>query len=66
MAMICVSGGRECDGCMACKASNAVGICEGCGMRIYEFEDYYDINGELVHEECLLDWAAQYVVGNKH
>jgi len=36
------------------------GECAECGDLIYKHEDYYDIDGMLLHEECLTDWAAQY------
>lgn len=37
------------------------GRCTHCGADIYEYDDYYDFNGEcLVCDNCLIDWAAQY------
>ena len=37
------------------------GSCAHCGADIYEYDDYYDFEGEwLVHDNCLVDWAAQY------
>lgn len=39
-----------------------IGTCAGCGGDIYDDESYYDIDGELVHEDCLDRWAEQYRV----
>ena len=36
------------------------GACTHCGEDIYDWEDYYDIDGTLLHDDCLIDWAAQY------
>ena len=65
MAMTCVTLGRECDGCMNCeKAAEVVGTCAACGDEIYEDDDRYEIYGELVHEDCLREWAEGFrVVG---
>ena len=63
MAMICRNGARECDGCMACYPEpEIVGKCDGCGDEIHSDEDYFDINGELIHEDCLYSWAERYRV----
>lgn len=61
MAMICGTLGRECNGCMRCeKEAEIVGICESCREEIHAGEDYYDINGDLLHDDCLLNWARKY------
>lgn len=63
MAMICVNGCRECDGCGACQKDPApLGYCVTCGEAIVFGDDYYEIDGELIHEDCLTDWAAQFRV----
>ena len=31
-----------------------------CNEAIYEDEDHYDIDGDLLHEECLVEWAEQF------
>ena len=63
MAMICKSGARECDGCMSCQPEpEIIGECAACGDLIYACDDVYDIEGDLVHEECLFDWAEKYRV----
>lgn len=61
MAMLCVNGARECDGCMACQEEpKEIGPCEYCGAPVCEGDEYYDIHGELVHWDCLRDWAKMY------
>lgn len=63
MAMSCVTLGRECSGCMSCeREAEVVGICEACREEIHAGDDYYDIEGDLLHEDCLLDWAWKYKV----
>lgn len=65
MAMICVDGCRECTGCMKCQAEpELIGICEECGAEIYSGDDYYDIEGNLIHEDCLTGWAERFRVVN--
>jgi len=60
MSLPCIRGG-ECTGCMNCYPEpEFAGECAECGDLIYKHEDYYDIDGMLLHEECLTDWAAQY------
>lgn len=61
MAMVCVKGCRECDGCGACEREpEGIGVCEYCGETIYAYETHYDIYGELVHEDCLREWAEEH------
>ena len=61
MAMSCIHGGKECDGCMACWNEPApIGECAYCHEPIYAGEDHYDIEGELIHEDHLVDWASKY------
>lgn len=31
--------------------------CDYCGGEIYEGEDIYEIDGDIIHEDCLLDYA---------
>ena len=31
--------------------------CDQCGGEIYVGEEYYDIDGDLIHEDCLCDYA---------
>ena len=65
MALTCVSGGRECDGCQDCfPEPPVIGTCEACRAEIHAGEDHYNIEGDLLHDDCLLDWAWKYrVVG---
>lgn len=62
MAMGCIYGGRECDGCMRCqKEPRSIGACSACGEPITtDDEFYYNIEGELVHDDCLREWAEKY------
>lgn len=41
---------------------SVIGKCEHCGDYIYADEDYYDIEGEIIHEDCLREWAEKYLV----
>ena len=62
MAMICIHGG-ECTGCMSCqKEPEPIGRCVQCGADIYPSDDHYNIEGELVCDDCLTDWARKYKV----
>lgn len=57
MAQACVRGGRECTGCSNCISSKYIGICDECSDPILEGEDYYEIDGLLLHEDCLREYA---------
>lgn len=64
MAQVCVNGARECDGCGYCyehRSGERIGLCEHCSDPIYEADSYYDIDGTLIHWDCLREWAAQYL-----
>lgn len=37
-----------------------VGDCEWCKSEIMGWDDYYDIEGVLVHDDCILDYLRQY------
>ena len=37
-----------------------IGRCEHCGEPIYANEDYYEIGDELLHEDCLSEWAEKF------
>ena len=30
--------------------------CEHCGMEIYEGEDFYDLGGTPIHEDCFYEY----------
>ena len=36
------------------------GRCIHCDEDIYEGEPHYDIDGDLLHEDCLWGWAQEY------
>ena len=38
-----------------------VGICERCKEPIYGWEDYYDIEGVLLHYDCEFGYMARYL-----
>jgi hypothetical protein len=44
------------------QESDTIGWCEHCGEPIYAGEDYYEIYGEIIHEDCLRDWAEKHLV----
>lgn len=50
--MICITGAKECDGCMACQEAKVV-LKSDEGEPIYEGETYYDIDGMIVTPEEL-------------
>lgn len=60
MAMTCVTGGRECDGCGNCQENHnsAVGICCDCGEPIVDGIEYLNLDGRLYCELCLYDMPA--------
>lgn len=64
MALGCVHGSRECNGCMRCQYVKRykVGNCEHCSDVIYKDDNYYDIDGEMVHYDCLREWARKFEV----
>lgn len=61
--MICKSGARECDGCGSCfTVPKSIGRCAACKEPIYATEDRYDMDGDLLHEDCLTEWAQPHLV----
>ena len=34
--------------------------CAQCGETVYDYEDYYDFYGDVVHDDCILDFVAQF------
>lgn len=44
----------------ASREAPVIGECEYCHEPIHEGEDYYDIDGTLLHDDCDLDWLRQY------
>ena len=39
-----------------------VGLCECCGEAVYDYEDYYDIDGILLHSDCMTGYMDQFLV----
>lgn len=37
------------------------GYCDFCGGEIYVGEEVYGINGDIIHEDCLLDYAKKNI-----
>jgi len=63
MSIACVKGGGLCDGCGGChREPEVIAHCAQCGDDIYAVEDYYEIDGEIIHEDCLREWAEKYLV----
>ena len=47
----------------ACQRDPAViGKCAACGDTIYDDDMYYDIEGDLIHENHLDKWASKYLI----
>ena len=43
------------------REQHRVGRCAQCGEDIYDYDDYYEFeDGNLVHDECVIDWIAQF------
>lgn len=61
MAFACVLGHKaECDGCGACAEERVAGQCDECKGEILEGETIYDMDGVLLHEDCLWDYARPF------
>lgn len=64
MAMICISGGRECDGCMRCQEQSEpepIGCCAHCDEPVYSDDDRYEFpDGEIVHDYCAEDYIRAH------
>lgn len=38
-----------------------VGRCAQCGEAVHDYDDRYQFeDGTIVHDECVLDWIAQF------
>jgi hypothetical protein len=42
------------------RLRNRRGRCAHCGEDIEGYEDYYDFDGELIHDDCLYAWADKF------
>lgn len=53
--MMCISGAKECDGCMRCQEAQEVMKADD-GTPIYEGDTYYDIEGIIITEEGIREY----------
>lgn len=62
MALLCVNGLKECDGCMKCRDEKVYeAICTQCRRPIFLGEARYELPRDIViHTDCLDDWAKKY------
>lgn len=44
------------------KGPKIIGTCVHCKEAICAGEDYYDIGNDMLHEDCLIDWARKFHV----
>lgn len=58
MAYQCKLGHGECDGCGGCEPKPVMHDYND--VPIYEGDEYYDFDGEIVAEESLDDWLKEY------
>ena len=43
------------------EQEHRVGKCAQCGEPVHDYDDYYEFeDGNLVHDDCVLDWIAQF------
>lgn len=35
--------------------------CPVCGEPVMEWDDRYDIDGEIIHDDCLYAWAEKFL-----
>lgn len=59
MSLSCIHGGKECDGCMECQDKISFIHCDICGIEIHDV--YYDINDDIICEECLDELYRKYI-----
>lgn len=53
MAMTCVNGAKECDGCMRCQGQGDALKCPVCGEELSIFDTVYVQNDEVIGcEHC--------------
>lgn len=61
MAILCISGCKECNACGKCMERKVLGACEYCGEPIYEGETHYMLeDGTMLHDDCGMDWLNKY------
>ena len=68
MAMICVRGSGECDGCMNCQKDHEdsiLGICEFCGQPVHTYDAHYEFPDDVIlHDDCVLDYVRKHYYRN--
>lgn len=62
MAMICVSGARECDGCGRCFPGSPIYTCPACGEELDAISSVYLHEGEIVGCEYCIRTRQLYTV----
>lgn len=60
MAMVCVTGGRECDGCGRCSQREQTYICPACGEELDEADEVYIMGHEVVGCEYCTEKKQAY------
>ncbi|MBR6650429.1 MAG: hypothetical protein IKL36_03360 [Clostridia bacterium] len=50
MALVCISGAKECTACRKCFSAS---VCEICGKTIPEGRIYYELSEEKVCSDCV-------------
>ena len=54
---------RICTGCRACETGGRIiGTCRCCGEDILDTDERYEFGNELIHRDCLTDWADEFLV----
>ncbi len=66
MAQMCTSMTRECTGCMACQNDNDPIMHDYDGTPIYAGDYYYEIDGDIIHEDNLTDYCDQFKQEARH
>lgn len=44
------------------RKEHVVGVCANCGEEVLSYEEHYNINGDLVHGDCVMVWLEQFRV----
>ena len=42
---------------------HGIGVCEYCGEPVLDYDSHYDIRGELVHSDCIMEWLEEFKHG---
>lgn len=64
MAMTCIKGSGECNGCMRCqdpRPQDIAGTCPVCDEPVLTGEDRYIFpDGEIVHDDCAMEFIREH------